>query len=154
MPLFQLGIHLRGSRCDITSVSPAFERSHCLLQKYSSPSDSLGSPGKVPVEVLDSDCPDPVLKESLIRAFHSLTERYQQRCQSLLEQLESADRQARELQDFLKSQHKDGVKVKRFISYKQRLYILKCIYHPFLSFINLVCTSDQSHSLKLCCIGK
>lgn len=89
---FQLGVHLRGSRCDITSVSPAFKRSHCLPQKCSSPSDSLVSPGKVPKEVLDSDCPDPVLKESLIWAFHSLTERYQQRCQSLQEQLESADR--------------------------------------------------------------
>lgn len=92
MPLFQLGIHLRGSRCDITSATPAFERSHCLLQKYSSASDSPVSPGKVPKEVLDSDCPDPVLKESLVQAFHSLTERYQQRCQSLQEQLESADR--------------------------------------------------------------
>ncbi|XP_075896459.1 coiled-coil domain-containing protein 148-like isoform X1 [Nelusetta ayraudi] len=65
---------------------------HFDMEKCSSPSDSLVSPGKVPKEVLDSDCPDPVLKESLIRAFHSLTERYQQRCQSLQEQLESADR--------------------------------------------------------------
>lgn len=46
----------------------------------------------IPKEVLDSDCPYPELKESLIQAFHSLSERYQSRLQSLQEQLQGTDR--------------------------------------------------------------
>ncbi|KAM9342252.1 coiled-coil domain-containing protein 148-like [Pholidichthys leucotaenia] len=60
------------------------------LEKYlMDTSDHLVS---IPKEVLDSDCPNPELKESLIEAFHSLSERYQNRLQCLQEQLKRTDR--------------------------------------------------------------
>uniref|UniRef100_A0A3Q3ANQ1 Coiled-coil domain containing 148 n=1 Tax=Kryptolebias marmoratus TaxID=37003 RepID=A0A3Q3ANQ1_KRYMA len=46
----------------------------------------------LPKEVLDADCPYPELKDSLIQAFQSLSERYQSRLQSLQEQLQKTDR--------------------------------------------------------------
>lgn len=73
-------------------AQPKSQRSCCLLQKYTSSSDSLGNPEEIPKEVLGLECPYPALKESLIQAFHSLTERYQSRLQSLQKQLQSTDR--------------------------------------------------------------
>lgn len=69
---------------------------HYLLQKYlTSTSDNLVNTDEIPKEVLDSYCPYPELKESLIQAFRSLSERYQSRLQSLQEQLDRTDRSAR-----------------------------------------------------------
>ncbi|KAM3607700.1 uncharacterized protein V6R79_012258 [Siganus canaliculatus] len=66
---------------------------NCRLQKYlMSASDNLPIVGKVPAEVLGADCPYPELKDSLIQAFNSLTEKYQNRLQGLQEQLQRADR--------------------------------------------------------------
>uniref|UniRef100_A0A3Q4MUR4 Coiled-coil domain containing 148 n=1 Tax=Neolamprologus brichardi TaxID=32507 RepID=A0A3Q4MUR4_NEOBR len=63
---------------------------YCPSQKYlTSTSDNLVN---IPEEVLNSDCPYPKLKDSLIEAFHSLSERYQSRLQSLQEQLQRTDR--------------------------------------------------------------
>ncbi|XP_076602661.1 coiled-coil domain-containing protein 148-like [Chaetodon auriga] len=63
------------------------------LEKYlTGSSDNLVNTESIPEEVLDSDCPYPELKDSLIQAFHSLSERYQSRLQSLQEQLQRADR--------------------------------------------------------------
>ncbi|KAM3607701.1 uncharacterized protein V6R79_012258 [Siganus canaliculatus] len=63
------------------------------LEKYlMSASDNLPIVGKVPAEVLGADCPYPELKDSLIQAFNSLTEKYQNRLQGLQEQLQRADR--------------------------------------------------------------
>ncbi|XP_056146061.1 coiled-coil domain-containing protein 148-like [Lampris incognitus] len=47
---------------------------------------------EVPGEVLDSECPYQELKDSLVQAFHSLSERYQTRMQSLKERLQGIDR--------------------------------------------------------------
>ncbi|XP_013872139.1 coiled-coil domain-containing protein 148 [Austrofundulus limnaeus] len=46
----------------------------------------------IPKEVLNADCPYPELKDSLIQAFQSLSERYQRGLQSLQEQLQKTDR--------------------------------------------------------------
>uniref|UniRef100_A0A3Q2GAU8 Coiled-coil domain containing 148 n=1 Tax=Cyprinodon variegatus TaxID=28743 RepID=A0A3Q2GAU8_CYPVA len=46
----------------------------------------------IPEELLNADCPYPDLKDSLIHAFESLSERYKVRLQSLKEQLEKNDR--------------------------------------------------------------
>ncbi|XP_047456280.1 coiled-coil domain-containing protein 148-like isoform X2 [Mugil cephalus] len=63
------------------------------LEKYlQTSSDNLMSPENVPKEVLDSDCPYPELKDCLIQAFHTLSERYRSRLQSLQEQLQKTDR--------------------------------------------------------------
>ncbi|XP_070770144.1 coiled-coil domain-containing protein 148-like [Enoplosus armatus] len=63
------------------------------LEKYlTSASDSPVNIKNIPEEVLDSDCPYPELKDSLIQAFHSLSERYQSRLQSLQEQLQRTNR--------------------------------------------------------------
>ncbi|XP_068559826.1 coiled-coil domain-containing protein 148-like [Cebidichthys violaceus] len=63
------------------------------LEKYlTSTSDNLVNIGNIPEEVLNSDCPYPELKDSLIQAFHSLSERYQSRLQNLQEQLQTTDR--------------------------------------------------------------
>ncbi|XP_035531987.1 coiled-coil domain-containing protein 148-like [Morone saxatilis] len=63
------------------------------LEEYiTSTSNDLVNVETIPEEVLDSDCPYPELKDSLIQAFHSLSERYQKRVQSLQEQLQRADR--------------------------------------------------------------
>nr|XP_046260034.1 coiled-coil domain-containing protein 148-like isoform X2 [Scatophagus argus]XP_046260036.1 coiled-coil domain-containing protein 148-like isoform X2 [Scatophagus argus] len=63
------------------------------LEKYlPSTSDSLLNTENIPEEVLDSDCPYPELKDSLIQAFHSLSETYHRRFQSLQEQLQRTDR--------------------------------------------------------------
>ncbi|XP_035506801.1 coiled-coil domain-containing protein 148-like isoform X2 [Scophthalmus maximus] len=63
------------------------------LEKYlTSASDNLVNMESIPEEVLDSDCPYPELKDSLIQAFHSLSERYQSRLHSLQEQLQRTDR--------------------------------------------------------------
>lgn len=66
---------------------------YCPLQKYATTSsDKLVNPERIPKEVLQSDCPYPELKDCLIQAFHSLSERYQSRLQSLQEQLQKTDR--------------------------------------------------------------
>uniref|UniRef100_A0A3Q1FWV8 Coiled-coil domain containing 148 n=2 Tax=Acanthochromis polyacanthus TaxID=80966 RepID=A0A3Q1FWV8_9TELE len=63
------------------------------LEKYlNSASDNLVNSEKIPKEVLEVDCPYPELQDSLIQAFHSLSERYQSRLQSLQEQLQRTDR--------------------------------------------------------------
>ncbi|XP_018557935.1 coiled-coil domain-containing protein 148 [Lates calcarifer] len=63
------------------------------LETYlSSASDNLMNTENIPEEVLNSDCPYPELKDSLIEAFHSLSERYQRRLLSLQEQLQRTDR--------------------------------------------------------------
>ncbi|XP_030614887.1 coiled-coil domain-containing protein 148 isoform X2 [Archocentrus centrarchus] len=60
------------------------------LEKYlTSTSDNLVN---IPKEVLSSGCPYPELKDSLIEAFHFLSERYQSRLRSLQEQLQRTDR--------------------------------------------------------------
>ncbi|KAK1902706.1 Coiled-coil domain containing protein 148 [Dissostichus eleginoides] len=65
----------------------------CGLEKYlTSTSDDLVIIGSCPEEVLESDCPYPELKDALIQAFHSLSERYQSRLQDLQEQLQTTDR--------------------------------------------------------------
>ncbi|XP_029314504.1 coiled-coil domain-containing protein 148-like [Cottoperca gobio] len=63
------------------------------LEKYlTSTSDNLVKMENYPEEVLDSDCPYPELKDSLIQAFHSLLEGYQSRLQSLKDELQRSDR--------------------------------------------------------------
>ncbi|KAF3843080.1 hypothetical protein F7725_001929, partial [Dissostichus mawsoni] len=65
----------------------------CGLEKYLiSTSDDLVIIGSCPEEVLESDCPYPELKDALIQAFHSLSERYQSRLQDLQDQLQTTDR--------------------------------------------------------------
>ncbi|XP_040913634.1 coiled-coil domain-containing protein 148-like [Toxotes jaculatrix] len=66
----------------------------CLdLEKYlTNTSEHMVNIENIPEEVLNSDCPYPELKDSLIQAFHSLSERYQSRLQSLQEQLQRTDR--------------------------------------------------------------
>ncbi|KAF3694911.1 Coiled-coil domain-containing protein 148 [Channa argus] len=66
----------------------------CLdLEKYlTTTPDNLVNIEMTPEEVLDSDCPYPQLKDSLIQAFHTLSERYQRRIQSLQELLQRTDR--------------------------------------------------------------
>ncbi|KAJ0005711.1 hypothetical protein NQD34_015605 [Periophthalmus magnuspinnatus] len=46
----------------------------------------------VPWVVVDADCPYPELKMSLIEAFHSLSEMYRERLESLQEKLDQTDR--------------------------------------------------------------
>ncbi|XP_059199046.1 coiled-coil domain-containing protein 148-like [Centropristis striata] len=63
------------------------------LEKYlTNALDSLVNIENIPEEVLDSDCPYPELKDSLIQAFHSLSERYRGRVHSLQDQLQRTDR--------------------------------------------------------------
>ncbi|XP_060944076.1 coiled-coil domain-containing protein 148-like [Limanda limanda] len=66
----------------------------CLgLENYlTSSSDTLVDMEIIPEEVLNSDCPYPELKDSLIQAFLSMSERHQSRLHSLQEQLEGTDR--------------------------------------------------------------
>ncbi|KAK5921030.1 hypothetical protein CgunFtcFv8_024770 [Champsocephalus gunnari] len=65
----------------------------CGLEKYlTSTSVDLVIIGSCPEEVLESDCPYPELKDALIQAFHSLSERYQSRLQDLQDQLQTTDR--------------------------------------------------------------
>ncbi|XP_077392107.1 coiled-coil domain-containing protein 148-like [Festucalex cinctus] len=61
------------------------------LEKYL---PTLDSPVKddIPAEVLESDCPYPELKESLIQIFHSLSEIHNARLQCLHEHLKRADK--------------------------------------------------------------
>ncbi|XP_038141535.1 coiled-coil domain-containing protein 148-like [Cyprinodon tularosa] len=54
--------------------------------------DTVMSSEIIPEELLNADCPYPDLKDSLIHAFESLSERYKVRLQSLKEQLEKNDR--------------------------------------------------------------
>ncbi|XP_042350644.1 coiled-coil domain-containing protein 148-like [Plectropomus leopardus] len=61
------------------------------LEKYLT-SDDVANIEIIPEEVLDSDCPYPELKESLIQAFHSLSERCKCSLQSLQDQLQRTDR--------------------------------------------------------------
>ncbi|KAM9851201.1 coiled-coil domain-containing protein 148-like [Aulostomus maculatus] len=61
------------------------------LEKYLTSNNPVNTEG-IPREVLDEDCPSPELKDSLIQAFQSLSERYQSRLQSLQEQLQMTDR--------------------------------------------------------------
>ncbi|XP_037645259.1 coiled-coil domain-containing protein 148-like [Sebastes umbrosus] len=63
------------------------------LEKYlTSTSENQVNMENIPEEVLDSDCIYPELKDSLIQAFLSLSERYQRRLQSLQDQLQRTDR--------------------------------------------------------------
>ncbi|XP_071769827.2 coiled-coil domain-containing protein 148-like [Centroberyx gerrardi] len=63
------------------------------LEDYlTSTTDNLVSVEQIPEEVLDSDCPYPELKDSLVQAFHLLSERCQSRLQSLRERLQGMDR--------------------------------------------------------------
>ncbi|XP_033181686.1 coiled-coil domain-containing protein 148 isoform X2 [Mastacembelus armatus] len=63
------------------------------LEKYlNSTSDNLVDIDNIPEEVVDSDCPYPELKDSLIQTFQSLSESYQNRLQSLQEQLQRIER--------------------------------------------------------------
>ncbi|XP_068184945.1 coiled-coil domain-containing protein 148-like [Antennarius striatus] len=63
------------------------------LEKYfTSTPDSISNKEHIPEEVLDSDCPYPELKGSIIQAFHCLSEGYQSRIQTLQEQLQKTDR--------------------------------------------------------------
>uniref|UniRef100_A0A3P8TMC7 Coiled-coil domain containing 148 n=1 Tax=Amphiprion percula TaxID=161767 RepID=A0A3P8TMC7_AMPPE len=72
---------------------PGLQKLCCPFQKYlNSTSDNLVNTEKIPKEVLDADCPYPELQDCLIQAFHSLSERYQSRLQSLQEQLQRTDR--------------------------------------------------------------
>ncbi|XP_028249786.1 coiled-coil domain-containing protein 148-like [Parambassis ranga] len=61
------------------------------LEEYLT-SDDFDNKETVPREILDSDCPYPELKDSLIQAFHSLSETYKSRLQSLQEELQRTDR--------------------------------------------------------------
>ncbi|KAM3861956.1 coiled-coil domain-containing protein 148-like [Diretmus argenteus] len=63
-----------------------------LEDSPTSASDVLVSTEEIPEEVLDSDCPYPALKNSLVQAFHFLSERYQSRLQSLQERLQGIER--------------------------------------------------------------
>uniref|UniRef100_A0A8C2ZBE5 Coiled-coil domain containing 148 n=1 Tax=Cyclopterus lumpus TaxID=8103 RepID=A0A8C2ZBE5_CYCLU len=64
-----------------------------VFTKYlTSTSDNLVNIENIPGEVLNSDCPYPELKDSLIQAFHFLSERYQMRLQNLQDQLQTTDR--------------------------------------------------------------
>lgn len=67
-----------------------------FLQEYLTPY-CLANIESIPGEVLDSDCPYTELKDSLIQAFHYLSEMYQGRLNSLQEQLQRTDRSARRL---------------------------------------------------------
>ncbi|XP_026233042.1 coiled-coil domain-containing protein 148 isoform X2 [Anabas testudineus] len=63
------------------------------LEKYlPSTSDNLVNIENIPEEVLESDSPYPELKDSLIQAYHTMSERYHCRMQSLQEQLQRTDR--------------------------------------------------------------
>ncbi|KAM4731926.1 coiled-coil domain-containing protein 148-like [Anableps anableps] len=63
------------------------------LEKYFiSTSRVVVSSETIAEEVLYADCPYPDLKDSLIQALHSLSERYQDRLQSLMEQLQKIGR--------------------------------------------------------------
>ncbi|XP_040924880.1 coiled-coil domain-containing protein 148-like isoform X2 [Betta splendens] len=62
------------------------------LEKYLSALDTMVNMEHVPEEVLGSECPYPELKESLIQAYHTLSETYHSRMQSLQEQLVRTDR--------------------------------------------------------------
>ncbi|XP_068613086.1 coiled-coil domain-containing protein 148-like [Brachionichthys hirsutus] len=63
------------------------------LDKYfSSTPDAILNKVHIPEEVWHSDCPYPALKDSLIQAFHSLSEGHQSRLQRLQEQLQKIDR--------------------------------------------------------------
>lgn len=64
-----------------------------MQEILASPSDDVIT-DYVPEDVLDSECPYPELKSSLIDAFHSLSERYQSRLQSLRDKLHQTDRWA------------------------------------------------------------
>lgn len=65
---------------------------YCPLQKYLSSADDVGDTENIPEEVLNSDCPYPELKDSLVQTFHSLSEIYQSRLQRLQEELQRTDR--------------------------------------------------------------
>ncbi|KAM4561228.1 coiled-coil domain-containing protein 148-like isoform 1-T2 [Fundulus diaphanus] len=54
--------------------------------------DTVVSSEIIPEEVLEADCPYPDLKESLIQAFKSLSDSYQDRQQKLKEELQKMDR--------------------------------------------------------------
>ncbi|XP_061696735.1 coiled-coil domain-containing protein 148-like isoform X2 [Syngnathoides biaculeatus] len=61
------------------------------LEKYLPALDSLVK-DNIPTEVLESDCPYPELKDSLIQAFHSLSEIHQGRLHCLQEHLKRTDK--------------------------------------------------------------
>ncbi|CAN9497809.1 unnamed protein product [Ophioblennius macclurei] len=61
------------------------------MEKYVTPDNSVTAEN-IPQEVLDSDCPYPELKDSMILAFLSLAEKYQSRLQILQQQLQQTDR--------------------------------------------------------------
>ncbi|KAM4609466.1 coiled-coil domain-containing protein 148-like [Polymixia lowei] len=59
---------------------------------FPSTTGSLANAEKIPAEVLDSDCPYPELRDCLVQAFHSLSDRYQSRLQSLQDRIQGTDR--------------------------------------------------------------
>ncbi|XP_057708621.1 coiled-coil domain-containing protein 148-like [Corythoichthys intestinalis] len=61
------------------------------LEKYLPALDIMVN-DSIPTEVLESDCPYPELKESLIQAFHSSSEIHQSRLQCLEEHLKRTDK--------------------------------------------------------------
>ncbi|XP_029980852.1 coiled-coil domain-containing protein 148-like [Sphaeramia orbicularis] len=63
-----------------------------LEKIFPTTSDTVVITEKAPKEILDSDCPYPELKSSLIEAFCSLSETYRSRLQSLQEKLNKTDR--------------------------------------------------------------
>nr|XP_057938809.1 coiled-coil domain-containing protein 148-like isoform X1 [Doryrhamphus excisus]XP_057938810.1 coiled-coil domain-containing protein 148-like isoform X1 [Doryrhamphus excisus] len=62
------------------------------LEKYVPTLDSLVNKDSIPTEVLESDCPYPELKESLIQAFQSLSQIHHSRLHCLQEHLKRTDR--------------------------------------------------------------
>lgn len=64
----------------------------CLQEYLEFNSGNLVNPEDIPKQVMDSDCPYPELKAFLHMTFHSLTETYQKRLHTLLQQLQKTDR--------------------------------------------------------------
>uniref|UniRef100_A0A8C2ZBA1 Coiled-coil domain containing 148 n=1 Tax=Cyclopterus lumpus TaxID=8103 RepID=A0A8C2ZBA1_CYCLU len=98
----QLTAHQSNWEQVIQQVSVWYEIKTCLnvhsdfderaLVEYVRKIAYFAAPENIPGEVLNSDCPYPELKDSLIQAFHFLSERYQMRLQNLQDQLQTTDR--------------------------------------------------------------
>uniref|UniRef100_A0A673CWH3 Coiled-coil domain containing 148 n=1 Tax=Sphaeramia orbicularis TaxID=375764 RepID=A0A673CWH3_9TELE len=77
----------------ISESTTSLEKRYILYFKiFPTTSDTVVITEKAPKEILDSDCPYPELKSSLIEAFCSLSETYRSRLQSLQEKLNKTDR--------------------------------------------------------------
>lgn len=63
-----------------------------FLQEYFKCPDNLVNIENIPRELLDSECPYPELKDSLIQAYRTLSEKYQSRMQNIQEKLQITDR--------------------------------------------------------------